>query len=173
MTYARTKLPTPVGELMLIASDAGLCMVLWEGETGIRVPVPAEIRDDPEQPVLSAAVAQLEEYFDGDRQDFELPLDVHGTPFQQKVWEILRAIPYGTTISYGEQARRLGDVHKARAVGAANGKNPVSIIVPCHRVIGANGSLTGFAAGLEAKDWLLRHESRRQAPTLFDGAPPV
>ncbi len=91
-------------------------------------------------------------------REFDLPLDPVGTDFQQSAWLQLRRIPYGATISYGEQARRLGDVRKSRAVGAANGRNPISIIVPCHRVVGANGALTGFAAGLEAKAWLLRHE---------------
>ena len=113
--------------------------------------------------MLRAATEQLGEYFAGTRKDFDLPLAPEGTPFQQKSWEALRAIPYGETISYGEQARRLGSPSAVRAVGAANGRNPISIIVPCHRVIGSDGSLTGFAAGLDAKAWLLRHESGEAA----------
>ncbi|MGD9704338.1 MAG: methylated-DNA--[protein]-cysteine S-methyltransferase [Acidimicrobiia bacterium] len=160
MTFVRTTIETPVGDLTLVASDAGLRAVLWQldGEAG--VPETGDAVDDPGHPVLRATAAQLGEYFAGTRTDFDLPLDPHGTPFQQKAWEALRAIPYGETISYGEQARRLGAPTAMRAVGAANGRNPIPIIVPCHRVIGSNGSLTGFAAGIETKAWLLRHESR-------------
>ena len=163
MTHVRTTIDSPVGELTLIASDAGLRAVLWQDDRVTRVPLPPDIVDDAEHPVLRAAVAQLGEYFAGTRTEFDLPLAPEGTPFQQKSWEALRAIPYGETISYGEQARRLGSPSAVRAVGAANGRNPISIIVPCHRVIGSNGSLTGFAAGLEAKAWLLRHESSEAA----------
>ncbi len=150
---------SPVGELTLIASPRGLRAVLWPNELDEpgRLP-PADDGDPAAAVVLREAVLQLEEYFAGDRHDFDLPLDPVGTTFQQSAWLQLRAIPYGETISYGEQARRLGDVRKSRAVGAANGRNPISIIVPCHRVIGANGSLTGFASGIETKSWLLRHE---------------
>ncbi|MEA3183888.1 MAG: methylated-DNA-[protein]-cysteine S-methyltransferase, partial [Ilumatobacteraceae bacterium] len=109
-------------------------------------------------PLHDRAVAQLQEYFAGTRREFDLPLDPLGTPFQHSAWMVLRSIPYGTTISYGHQARQLGDPNKARAVGAANGKNPLSIVVPCHRVIGSGGELTGFAAGLDVKSWLLDHE---------------
>ena len=108
--------------------------------------------------ILAAASDQLAEYFDGDRTEFDVPLDPVGTEFQQAAWTALRTIPYGETISYGEQAARVGDRRKARAVGAANGRNPISIIVPCHRVVGSNGSLTGFAGGLDNKAWLLDHE---------------
>jgi methylated-DNA-[protein]-cysteine S-methyltransferase len=140
-----------------VSSANGLRAILWEDEEG-RVPLEADMSEEPNDPILAAARQQLEEYFGGRRTDFDLPLDPVGTPFQLSVWKILRAIPFGETITYGEQARRLGDPNKARAAGAANGKNPLSIVVPCHRVIGANGSLTGFAGGLEAKDWLLSHE---------------
>jgi methylated-DNA-[protein]-cysteine S-methyltransferase len=109
--------------------------------------------------ILRASARQLEEYFSGLRTTFDLPLDPSGTPFQRAAWEILRTIPFGRTMTYGAQARRLGGANKARAVGAANGRNPLPIIVPCHRVIGADGSLTGFAAGVERKAWLLRHEA--------------
>jgi methylated-DNA-[protein]-cysteine S-methyltransferase len=107
-----------------------------------------------------ATAAQLEEYFAGRRQTFDLPLDPVGTSFQRAAWDALRTIDYGSTVSYGEQAARMGDRRKARAVGAANGRNPISIVVPCHRVVGADGALTGFAGGLETKAWLLDHERR-------------
>ena len=163
MTHVRTTIDSPVGELTLIASDAGLRAVLWQDDRPTRVPLPQDVVDDPGHPVLRAATEQLGEYFAGTRKDFDLPLAPEGTPFQQKSWEALRAIPYGETISYGEQARRLGSPSAVRAVGAANGRNPISIIVPCHRVIGSDGSLTGFAAGLDAKAWLLRHENGEAA----------
>ena len=154
-----TTMDSPVGELTLVASRAGLRAVLLPGERPDRVTVgPVTNSDAAADEVLDHAMQQLREYFAGSRQEFDLPLDPHGTPFQQDVWTVLRGIPYGQTISYGEQARRLGDVKKSRAVGAANGRNPISIIVPCHRVIAANGDLTGFGGGLETKAWLLRHE---------------
>jgi methylated-DNA-[protein]-cysteine S-methyltransferase len=154
-----TTIDSPVGELRLIASERGLRAILWGSEDAARI---ASI-DDAElvegtTPLLDEAVRQLEEYFAGTRREFDLPLDPLGTPFQQSAWMVLRSIPYGQTISYGQQASRLGDPNKARAVGAANGKNPLSIVVPCHRVIGSGGQLTGFAAGLDVKSWLLDHE---------------
>ena len=103
---------------------------------------------------------QLEEYFDGSRTEFDVPLAPEGTPFQQQAWSVLRSIPFGATMSYGEQAAALGDRKRARAVGAANGRNPIPIIVPCHRVVGSNGHLTGFGGGIESKAWLLDHERR-------------
>lgn len=156
---SRTTMPSPVGELTLIASPRGLRAVLWPRELAEPEAIAsAEDGDPAAAAILRDAVAQLREYFAGERHEFALPLDPLGTPFQQSAWMELRRIPFGETISYGEQARRLGDPNKSRAVGAANGRNPISIIVPCHRVVGANGSLTGFAAGVEAKAWLLRHE---------------
>ena len=110
--------------------------------------------------MIVATVAQLDEYFAGEREEFDLPLDPVGTDFQQSAWMALRTIPYGTTVSYGEQAARMGDRRKARAVGAANGRNPISIVVPCHRVVASNGALTGFAGGIDTKAWLLDHEQR-------------
>jgi len=156
---SRTTMSSPVGELTLIASPRGLRAVLWPNELDEPdLLLSADEGDPAAAAVLRKAITQLGEYFAGDRYEFDVPLDPVGTDFQQSAWLQLRLIPFGATISYGEQARRLGDVRKSRAVGAANGRNPISIIVPCHRVIGANGSLTGFAAGLEAKSWLLRHE---------------
>lgn len=101
---------------------------------------------------------QLNEYFAGSLMEFELPIQLHGTAFQQKVWEVLKTIPYGVTMSYGELAKQINQPNASRAVGLANGKNPVSIVVPCHRVIGANGKLTGYGGGIERKQWLLNHE---------------
>lgn len=163
-----TEMDSPVGSLTLVASDAGLRAVLWPTDTPRRVPLDSGSTVEPngEHPVLVEAVRQLREYFEGRRRDFDLPLDPAGTDFQQSAWTALRSIPYGTTVSYGEQAERMGDKRKARAVGAANGKNPISIVVPCHRVVGANGSLTGFAGGIETKDWLLTHERRTAGLTL-------
>ena len=148
--------PTPVGPLLLVSDGAALTTLHFGGGPG-----PGE-RDDAD-PVLVDAVAQLREYFAGDRKEFELSLAPAGTAFQRTVWERLREIPYGTTISYGELARRVGNPAASRAVGLANGRNPIAIVVPCHRVIGANGSLTGFAGGMDAKRALLELESA----TLF------
>jgi methylated-DNA-[protein]-cysteine S-methyltransferase len=154
-----TTMDSPVGELRLIASERGLRAILWGAEDAARI-ASIDVADLVEgtTPLLDRAVTQLEEYFAGTRREFDLPLDPHGTPFQQSAWMVLRTIPYGRTISYGQQALQLGDPNKARAVGAANGKNPLSIVVPCHRVIGSGGQLTGFAAGLDVKSWLLDHE---------------
>ena len=156
--FHTTTMDSPVGELRLIAGENGLRAILWGAEDAERI---ASIDDELVQgttPVLDEAISQLEEYFAGTRREFDLPLDPAGTEFQQSAWMVLRTIPYGTTISYGQQAEQLGDPNKARAVGAANGKNPLSIVVPCHRVVGSNGHLTGFAAGIDVKSWLLDHE---------------
>ncbi|MFM7253927.1 MAG: methylated-DNA--[protein]-cysteine S-methyltransferase [Ilumatobacteraceae bacterium] len=158
---------SPVGALTVIASASGLRAVLWPGERyddrgRVRASHAgglATVTHDPDD-VMAMTVRQLGEYFDGRRRQFDVPLDPIGTPFQLDAWRVLREIPFGQTMTYGEQARALGDANKARAVGAANGKNPISIIVPCHRVVGGNGALTGFAGGLDAKSWLLGHERR-------------
>lgn len=148
---------TPVGELTLVASDRGLRAVIWPGASG-RVPLTARPRRNPGHPILRDATLQLDEYFEGSRTRFDLPLDIQGTRFQLAAWRALSAIPYGSTVSYGQQARQLGIPTAARALGAANRANPVCIVVPCHRVIGADGSLTGFAGGLERKRFLIEHE---------------
>lgn len=159
-----TVIDTPIGPLTLVASAAGLCAVRFAAGRGPEHGSPGAIAaDDPSHPVLVEAARQLGEYFAGLRQEFDLPLDVKGTPFQRAAWAALHAIPYGTTISYAEQADRIGDRRAARAVGAANGRNPVPIVVPCHRVVGADGSLTGFAGGTDVKAWLLDHERRMRA----------
>jgi len=149
-----TSVDSPIGPITLIADDEALVEVRFPKE-GWRVDGAVS---DPDHPVLRQAAQELTEYFDGQRTDFDVPLDPRGTAFQLSAWEALRTIPYGETVSYREQAKRLGDVGKARAVGAANGRNPLPIVVPCHRVIGSNGHLTGFGGGIESKAWLLDHE---------------
>ena len=165
-------LASPVGTLTLVAGERGLRAVLWPDEPAARVVLPdtlpvGELDDgSPARRVLTEAARQLREYFDGSLQVFDLPLDPVGTEFQLQVWQVLRTIPYGATITYGEQAALLGDRNKSRAVGAANGRNPISIVVPCHRVVGSTGALTGFAGGIDAKSWLLRHEQGTRALPL-------
>lgn len=165
----RRTLASPIGPLTLVASDDGLRAVLWPDERTGRVPLPDAIPEDPDHPVLAAAADQLEEWFAGDRTDFDLPLDPAGTAFQQAVWQALAAIPHGRTRTYGDVAEAaVGDRGRARAAGAAIGRNPLSIVVPCHRVVGADGSLTGFAGGLEVKRRLLDHESGAASLPLGD-----
>ena len=155
-----TTMDSPVGTLRLIASDEGLRAVLWPDDDPDRVHLDGPTDTDPEHPILRAAVDQLTEYFNGDRTEFDLPLDSVGTEFQSACWRALQEIPYGSTVSYGEQAEMIGRPTAVRAVGAANGRNPLSIVVPCHRVVAADGSLTGFAGGIDTKSWLLKHEAR-------------
>jgi methylated-DNA-[protein]-cysteine S-methyltransferase len=162
MTCSSKTIPSPVGALTLVASDRGLAAIIWENDDPERVQ-PGPIVEQPDHPVLVAAERQLGEYFAGKRRAFDLPLDFHGTEFQKKVWLALLTIPYGETRSYAEIAEAIGQPTASRAVGAANGKNPISIIAPCHRVIGANGDLTGFAGGVEAKARLLGLEGARLA----------
>ncbi len=149
--------PSPVGKLKLVASELGLVALLWENDNPKRVPLEESVQDE-HHPVLMLAEKELEEYFANKRSTFSVPLDTRGTHFQAQVWKALQDIPFGETRSYGQLASRLGRPGAARAVGAANGRNPVSIIVPCHRVIGASGNLTGFAGGLEVKERLLTLE---------------
>jgi methylated-DNA-[protein]-cysteine S-methyltransferase len=151
MKYAQVD--TPIGTLTVVTAETGIRRILWDGEA------PPEGAVEGGSDLLDAAVTQIQEYFAGARTTFDLPLDLGGTPFQQKVWLELGSIPFGTTISYGEQARRVGRPQAARAVGAANGRNPVPIVLPCHRVIGSGGALTGFGGGLDTKRTLLRHEA--------------
>jgi methylated-DNA-[protein]-cysteine S-methyltransferase len=153
---------TPVGELLLTASAEGLTGIYFEESRYGRPSVPAAPAvagcDDAASAVLTAARAQLDAYFAGELTVFSLPLAARGTPFQERVWGALREIAFGQTISYAELARRVGKPTAVRAVGGANGRNPLPIVVPCHRVIGADGSLTGFGGGVERKRWLLQHE---------------
>ena len=157
MTQSFTILPSPVGALTLVASDDALHAVLWEDDDPARVRTGAVTRAD-DHPVLRETVAQLQAYFAGRLRVFDLPLRFVGTDFQKAVWAGLLAIPYGETRSYGALAATIGRPGASRAVGAANGRNPISIIAPCHRVVGASGALTGFAGGLAVKERLLRLE---------------
>jgi methylated-DNA-[protein]-cysteine S-methyltransferase len=153
---------SPVGKLKLVVSEKGLVAILWENDNPRRV-ILGDLRKVDHQPILVEAELQLKEYFEGKRQGFSIPLDVRGTAFQQSVWKALREIPFGETRSYGQLAKQLGKPTAMRAVGAANGRNPLSIVVPCHRVIGSSGQLTGFAGGLEAKEHLLKIESESKS----------
>lgn len=155
-TVVTRTIDSPVGPLFLAASDAGLHAVEFVAH---RHPVArGDDWRDGAHPVLDATALQLGEYFAGKRQHFDLPFAARGTPFQQQVWQALTRIPYGQTASYVELARMVDKPGASRAVGAANGRNPLSIVVPCHRVIGASGALTGFGGGLPTKEFLLTHE---------------
>lgn len=158
------ELPSPVGTLRLVADAQGLRQIRFETERHPNETSPGWVRSPD---ALAFAREQLEQYFAGTRQTFELPLRPLGTPFQRAVWQALADIPYGSTISYGELARRIGQPQAMRAVGAANGRNPLPIVLPCHRVIGANGSLTGFGGGLPTKRFLLTLEDRVAHGDLF------
>lgn len=157
MKLAFIEMASPVGTLKLVANETALVAVLWENENPKRVRL-AELVEQADHPVLLETQKQLTEYFAGKRQQFNLPLDFAGTEFQHKVWQALLSIPFGETRSYRDIAEQIGNVKAVRAVGAANGKNPISIIAPCHRVVGTNGKLVGFAGGLDNKDILLRLE---------------
>ena len=163
--YFYKRVSTPVGELKLVASERGLAGILWQGDDPHGSRFLPQTQDEA-HPVLIETERQLREYFAGERRSFTLPLDFVGTEFQKKVWQALVAIPFGETRSYGDIARAIGHPQAVRAVGAANGRNPVSIVAPCHRVIGANGKLTGFAGGLEVKAFLLNLEMPTAAGTL-------
>jgi len=156
---------SPVGPLKLVASEAGLAAILWKNDRPGRVRLDPVI-EDPMHPVLRQTERQLEEYFAGQRKAFDLPLDFAGTDFQRRVWAALLTIPFGETRSYAQIAKQVGSPDAVRAVGAANGRNPISIIAPCHRVIGSSGQLTGFAGGLEVKAQLLALESAPQPRSL-------
>ena len=159
MTYFYKTMKSPVGELKLVASDNGLTAILWENDDPRRVRL-APLSEDTKHPVLLETERQLNDYFGGKRKSFSLKLDFSGTEFQKRVWAALLTIPFGETRTYGQLALHLGNPKATRAVGAANGRNPVAVIVPCHRVIGANGTLTGYGGGLPRKKWLLDHEAR-------------
>jgi methylated-DNA-[protein]-cysteine S-methyltransferase len=157
MSYVFKTMNSPVGKLTLVASAQGLAAVLWEDDDPARVRL-AATQEDRSHPLLVQAQQQLEEYFAGKRRKFTVKLDAAGTEFQTKVWRALTTIPFGETRSYRQIADQIGSGKAVRAVGAANGRNPISIIVPCHRVIGTNGKLTGFAGGLDVKAKLLALE---------------
>ncbi|MBC7500328.1 MAG: methylated-DNA--[protein]-cysteine S-methyltransferase [Herminiimonas sp.] len=147
---------SPLGHLLIGASSTGICGIYFEEHKHFRGK--DGWQHAPDHPHLRAGVKQLDEYFSRQRQRFTLPLDLAGTPFQRAVWQQLEAIPFGESITYSQQAQRLGNPGASRAVGSANGRNPVSIVVPCHRVIGASGAVTGYAGGLERKRYLLALE---------------
>ena len=156
MSEVYRRIDSPVGMLTLVASDDRLVAIAWQ-DTADAAPFGAALEAD-RHPVLDETERQLRAYFAGDLQDFDLPLDFRGTDFQRQVWAALLAIPFGETRSYGAIAAAIGRPSASRAVGAANGRNPISIVAPCHRVIGESGKLTGFAGGLAAKAFLLDHE---------------
>ena len=157
MQHVYTTLPSPIGRLRLVANDQGLAAVNWEHEESLPQRF-ALLAEAAAHPVLVQARQQLEEYFAGARRTFTVPLDFAGTDFQNRVWNALRTIPFGRTCSYRQIAAQIGRPRAVRAVGAANGRNPIPIIVPCHRVIGADGTLTGFTGGLGIKARLLALE---------------
>jgi methylated-DNA-[protein]-cysteine S-methyltransferase len=152
-----TTLDSPVGALSLVATDLALIALVWRRESH-RSAFETAV-ENAQHPVLLETVRQLHEYFAGTRRAFDLPLDFRGTEFQRRAWAALLTIPYGETRTYGQMAEQIGNPTAVRAIGAANGRNPISIIAPCHRVIGMNGDLTGFGGGLDAKAWLLSHEA--------------
>lgn len=156
--YRYTEMASPIGALIIVAADERIAAIHFDGQGIDRFKRGTPVRDDA-WPVLVKARRQLSEYFAGERRDFDLPLDLGGTDFQRSVWETLLTIPYGETWSYADVANRLGKPTATRAVGAANGQNPIPIVGPCHRVIGKNGSLTGFGGGLPLKEKLLALES--------------
>ena len=168
---------SPVGELLIAADDAAVRLIGFrEGRH------PGKVAEGwrPGGPLVAEAMRQLDEYFDGRRRRFDLPLAPSGTPFQLRAWKALQKIPYGATRSYGEQARAMGQPRAVRAVGAANGRNPIAIVIPCHRVIGGDGGLTGYGGGLDVKRFLIELERRSmnaerspvggEASALFSGA---
>ncbi|HWH86040.1 MAG TPA: methylated-DNA--[protein]-cysteine S-methyltransferase [Pseudomonas sp.] len=157
MPYTFITLPSPVGELKLVANDSRLAAILWENDKPNRVRI-GPMSEAADSPILLQTARQLEEYFAGTRNRFDLELEFVGSEFQKKVWAALLTIPFGETRTYSQIATQIGHPAAVRAVGAANGRNPISIVAPCHRVIGASGKLTGFAGGLEAKERLLTLE---------------
>ncbi|KKW67144.1 hypothetical protein AAV94_12545 [Lampropedia cohaerens] len=181
MTHHVT-IDSPIGPLLLAAAHEQLCLIQFSGERRPHLPPLQSQRLEraTDHPTLGEAQRQLQEYFAGERQQFALPLLLVGTPFQQQVWQALASIPYGEAISYAELAQRVGRPTAVRAVGAANGRNPLPIVLPCHRVIGADGALTGFSGGLACKAYLLWLEGSSapsgaaqgsRQPDLFAAAP--
>ena len=157
-----TYVDSPLGKLLITACNAGIRSLSFPREQG---PRRADEEWEEVGPVeIPGVEEQLNAYFAGELTEFDLPLNPIGTEFQQSVWKALQTIPYGETISYGEQARRIGNPNASRAVGGANGANPIAIVIPCHRVIGSNKSLTGFTGGLDKKQFLLAHEQAVKPP---------
>ncbi len=159
LKFYNTTFETPVGFLELKSDDVALLSVSFINQFN---PGSTELPD-----ILAEAVKQLQEYFKGERKIFDLKLKPDGTQFQQKIWELVKNVPYGKTVSYLDIAKLSGSGKNTRAVGLANGKNPIPIIIPCHRVIGTSGKLTGYAGGMERKQWLLQHELKHEKPAGF------
>jgi methylated-DNA-[protein]-cysteine S-methyltransferase len=163
------RVDSPIGSLLLTAEDDALTG-LYMGTPSKQPALDAAWQEQPRGGVLAETARQLEDYFSGARRAFDLPLRMAGTEFQRRVWRELTKIPFGETWSYGQLAKRIGNSNASRAVGLANGRNPIAVIVPCHRVIGADGSLTGFGGGLPRKQWLLSHEGFPGTQALELGA---
>lgn len=155
MTSYHIQYPSPLGDLDLIAHETALTHIYWPAHKGAPE---FEAQPGEAHPILQQAQCELEEYFRGERKIFTVPIDLKGTSFQREVWSALQDIPWGEVRTYAQQAQAIGRPRSVRAVGSANGRNPISIIVPCHRVIGSNGTLTGYAGGVDVKSWLLQHE---------------
>jgi methylated-DNA-[protein]-cysteine S-methyltransferase len=158
LTFSRRTCEAPFGVVTVIGSDLGIRFVMFSNDAHPKPLEKLHISDTEIHESVNDAIAQLDEYFAGYRRDFELPLDLQGTEFQIAAWNALAEIPYGRTASYGQQAASIGRPKAVRAIGGANGRNPVAIVLPCHRIVGADGSLTGFGGGIEVKKWLLDHE---------------
>jgi methylated-DNA-[protein]-cysteine S-methyltransferase len=161
MTRTHTVVDSPIGPMTVVAQDDRVVGVYMDDARHLPPAAQFGVPDTGANPILREAARQLDEYFDGERTEFDLPLAAEGTPFQRRVWAALCEIPYGETVSYGELARRIGQPTASRAVGLANGKNPISIVVPCHRVIGSSGKLIGYGGGLDRKQMLLELERAR------------
>ena len=156
--FSRRTYEAPFGVLTVVGSDRGIRFVMFNNDAHPKPLEQLQISDTEIHDTVNVAISQLEEYFDGSRRSFDLPLDLRGTEFQVEAWNALAEIPYGHTASYGQQAASIGRPKAVRAIGGANGRNPVAIVLPCHRIVGADGSLTGFGGGIEVKKWLLDHE---------------
>ena len=175
MTLSRATIETPLGPMLALASDAGLCALEFTGPKKRLTRLEARLKNhfppheivDGDVPVIKKTRTWLKKYFDGTSADVDLPIDMHGGDFEKRVWQALLRIPAGETRSYGSIAMELSTIGASRAVGLANGANPIAIIVPCHRVIGTSGSLTGYGGGLDRKKWLLDHERRWNRSRLF------
>ena len=158
LIFSRRTCEAPFGVLSVVGSDLGIRYVMFNNDAHPKPLERLHVSDSEIHESVNDAMNQLEEYFDGSRRDFELPLDLQGTEFQVAAWNALADIPYGHTASYGQQAASIGRPKAVRAIGGANGRNPVVIVLPCHRIVGADGSLTGFGGGIAVKKWLLDHE---------------
>lgn len=157
--FARARVSAPFGDLTVVASDAGVRYVTFDNDAHPKSYVGMTVTNNASHPVVARTVRQLNEYLAGKRREFDVPLDLVGTEFQVQAWRALADVPFGSTTSYARQAASIGRPTATRAIGAANGRNPVVIVLPCHRIVGADGSLTGFGGGLPVKKWLLDHEA--------------